>query len=289
MEKKIKIALFSPASPPSPTAYQRGINVLKKNKIPFKSFIDFSNPIPSFKAFLLYELITSEEYEFIWSVRGGFGSIKLIPYLEEIFSENKNINIYSYLIGFSDITALHIYFYKKFRKMGIHAPMIVNLPSLNEEALKTLLDVIFKRKDVILEGKAYQEGEGEGILLGGNLITIASLCGTPYFPSEGSWILLIEEMNEKRYRLERAFLQIIFTLGIYNIKGIVIGNLGKENPLEFLKQVENFLPEKVPIGYDFSFGHIKKNLPLIIGQRAYLVVKNQKAHLFQKNFGLKTL
>ena len=71
MEKKIKIALFSPASPPSLTAYQRGINVLKKNKIPFKSFIDFSNPIPSFKAFLLYELITSEEFEFIWSVEGG--------------------------------------------------------------------------------------------------------------------------------------------------------------------------------------------------------------------------
>ncbi len=285
MEKEIKIAIFSPSSFPSLRAYQRGINILRKNNIPFKSFVDFSNSSSAFKAFLFYELITNQDYNFIWAVRGGFGAIKLIPYLEEIFSENIKINIYSSLIGFSDITVLHLYFYKKFKKRGLHAPMIVNLPELSNENLKNLFEVILKNKDINLEGLAYQEGEEEGILLGGNLITLASLCGTPYLPSENFIILMIEETKEKIYRAERAFLQVLFTLGIEKIKGLVIGDLGEIDPIKFLEGIKEFLPQKIPIGYAFSFGHIKNNLPLIIGEKAYLVVKDGKAKLFQKNLG----
>ena len=284
MEKEIKIALFSPSSLPSIRSYQRGIKILRKNNISFKSFVDFSESSPSFKAFLFYELITAKEYDFIWAVRGGFGAIKLIPYLDEIFSENKKINIYSSLIGFSDVTALHLYFYKRFKKKGLHAPMIVNLPDLSEEVLKNLLEVIAGNKDIELEGFAYKEGEAEGILLGGNLVTLASLCGTTYLPIEKSLILMIEETNEKKYRIERAFLQVVFTLGIENIKGIIIGDMGKINSLDFLKGIEEFLPKHIPIAYAFSFGHIKNNLPLIIGEKAYLVVKNGKAKLFQRSF-----
>ncbi|PMP69118.1 MAG: hypothetical protein C0190_00505 [Thermodesulfobacterium geofontis] len=285
MEKEIKIAIFSPSSFPSLRAYQRGINILRKNNIPFKSFVDFSNSSSAFKAFLFYELITNQDYNFIWAVRGGFGAIKLIPYLEEIFSENIKINIYSSLIGFSDITVLHLYFYKKFKKRGLHAPMIVNLPELSNENLKNLFEVILKNKDINLEGLAYQEGEEEGILLGGNLITLASLCGTPYLPSENFIILMIEETKEKIYRAERAFLQVLFTLGIEKIKGLVIGDLGEIDPIKFLEGIKEFLPQKIPIGYAFSFGHIKNNLPLIIGEKAYLVVNDGKAKLFQKNLG----
>jgi len=283
MEKEIKIALFSPASPPSARKYQKGLKVLRKNKISFKTFADFSEISPAFKAFLLYELITNGEFNFIWAIRGGFGSIKLIPYLEEIFAENIKISIYANLIGFSDVTALHLYFYKKFGKKGLHAPMIVNLSDLSEEALKNLLKVMFENKDIVLKGKAYREGEAEGILLGGNLITLASLCGTPYLPLEKSLILMIEETNEKKYKIERAFLQVLFSFGINNIKGVIIGDLGKVDPLEFLKGVEEFLPENVPIGYSFPFGHIRDNFPLIIGEKAYLRVKNWEAKLFQKN------
>ncbi len=284
MEKEIKIALFSPASIPSLQAYRRGINVLKKYKISFKSFVDFSESSPSMKAFLLYELVTQKEYDFIWAVRGGFGSIRLIPYLEDFFLENKKNKIFPYLIGFSDITVLHIYFYKKFKKRGIHAPMIVNLPFLSKDALNNLLQIIFERKDIYLKGKGYQEGKAEGILLGGNLVTLASLCGTPYFPLEELYILFIEDTKEKTYKLERAFLQIIFSLGLNKIKGVAIGDLGKEDPVKFLKILSSFLPEKIPIGYDFKVGHIKDSFSLIIGEKTQLIVKNGKATLFQKNF-----
>jgi len=79
-------------------------------------------------------------------------------------------------------------------------------------------------------------------------------------------------------------LQVIFTLGIENIKGIIIGDMGKIDSLDFLRGIEEFLPKHIPIGYAFSFGHIKNNLPLIVGEKAYLVVKNGKAKLFQRSF-----
>ncbi len=289
MEKQTKIAIFSPASPPSLEKFQQGIDVLRKNKIPFKSFVDFSDTSPALKAFLLYELITSGEFSFIWAVRGGFGSIKLIPYLEEIFAEKKKINTYANLVGFSDITALHLYFYKKFKKKGLHAPMIVNLPDLSGKAMESLFKVMLENKDIILKGEVYQEGEAEGILIGGNLITLASLCGTPYLPLNEPFILAIEETNEKRYRIERAFLQVIFTLGVNNIKGIVIGDLGGVDPLKFLKEIKDFLPENIPIGYNFPFGHIRDNFPLIIGEEAYLRIKNQKFEFFQRKLSFKNL
>lgn len=287
MEEKLKIALFSPSSPPSLTTFERAIKILKSQGLYYKSFVDFSSEPVSFRAFLLFEILTAGDFSHLWATRGGFGAIKLLPYLEEFFtSSSKRLTLLPFLIGFSDITVLHFYFYKKFKKIGFHAPMLVNLPNLNKKALETLQEVVFLGKDLYLKGKAFREGESEGILLGGNLITMASLCGTPFFPLEKNFLLFIEDVNEKPYRLERAFLQILFTIGRENLKGLILGSLGKVEPLEFLERIDEFLPENLPIGYNFPFGHIKDNYPLIVGKNAYLKVKNSSAELYQMGIAL---
>ncbi len=286
METKKNVAIVSPAGSPSKEKYERGLEILRQYSIPFKSYVDFSETSPGFKAFLLYELITNKDFFYIWTARGGFGSMKLLSYLDELLSDVKDLKSYPYLIGFSDITALHFYFYKKFNKPGVHAPMIADLPNLNKDTTKKLFEILFGNKDIYLEGKSYQEGETEGILLGGNLITMASLCGTPYFSYVDDIILFIEDINEKLYRLERALLQIIFTLGKERIKGLILGDLGGENPLNFLENIKEFLPQYIPIGYEFPIGHGLKNYPVIIGKRAYLKIKNDKAELYQEKFFL---
>ncbi len=289
MEEKIKIALFSPSSPPSPTLLQKALKILRSCKLPYKSFVDFSPEPSAFRAFLLFEILNSEEFSHIWATRGGFGAIKLIPYMEELFNtSSKILSPFPLLIGFSDVTVLHLYFYKKFKKLGFHAPMVVNLPTLNKTALDALQKVVFMGKDNFLQGKAFQEGEGEGILLGGNLITLASLCGTPYFNLEEPFLLFIEDTKEKLYRLERAFLQLFLVIKKENLKGLFLGSLGKVSPLEFLESVREFLPENIPIGYDFPFGHIKNNYPLIIGKKAYFKVKNDSAELYQEGIFFPT-
>jgi len=283
METQIKIATFAPASLPPIDLYEKGLNILRNFKIPVKNFVDFSETPAGMKAFLLYEILTNQEFTHIWTAKGGFGCLKLLPYLEELFSSKFISPRFPTLIGFSDVTVLHLYFYKKFKKFSIHAPMIATLPNLESEALKFLIDVIIHNKEIVMEGKVFQEGEAEAILLGGNLVSIASLCGTPYFSVNEDIILFIEDINEKLYRLERAFLQVLFFIGKKKIKGLIIGNLGEIEPLSFLENIKEFLPEDIPIGYDFPFGHVSKNYPLIIGKRVFFEAKNLKAKIFQES------
>lgn len=287
MEKKIKIALFSPSSPPSPSIFEKALRVLRAYGLSYKSFVDFSSEPPSFKAFLLFEILSTGEFSHIWATRGGFGAIKLLPYLEELFnSSSRSFFSLPFLIGFSDVTILHLYFYKKFKKLGFHAPMVLNLPNLSKKILEVIQEVIFRGRDNFLKGRAFTEGEGEGILIGGNLTTLASLCGTPFFSLEEPFLLFIEDVKEPLYKLERSFLQILFTLKRNHLRGLILGSLGKVDPLEFLEKIKEFLPENLPIGYDFPFGHIKNNYPLIIGKKAYLRIRNSSAELHQEGIPL---
>lgn len=169
--------------------------------------------------------------------------------------------------------------------MGLHAPMVVNLRRTDTEALKKTFSLIKgEMSQYKLKGKAYKRGEASGILLGGNLMTLASLCGTPYFPEEKEIILFIEETKEPLYRMERAFLQLLFSLKKSTIKGLVLGDLGEINSLEFLERVSEFLQEDIPIGFSFPFGHISKNFPLVVGAKARLRVYEKLSELEVKAF-----
>ena len=182
----LRIAIVQPSSPPKEEDLAKGLEVLKELGLSFKSFADPTPSIPSVAAFLLAEIIATQEFDYLWAVRGGFGAIKILPFLDEYL---KNLNLKPFqippIIGFSDITALHSYFWKKFGRIGIHAPMVINLPKVERDCLDLLLEILHrKRMELVLEGRAYREGEAKGYLFGGNLATFASLCGTDYLPLE---------------------------------------------------------------------------------------------------------
>ncbi len=281
MEESLSIGIIQPSSSPDRKLFERGLGVLRHWKVPFKSFVDFEEAKASHKAFLLYELMTSSRFTHLWAVRGGAGAVKLLPYLDEFLrSETTPLKYIPQLVGFSDITTLHLYIWKRFKRIGLHAPMIVNLPELDKRCLKILRDLLIEgSRGYKIPGRSYRGGIAEGVLIGGNLSILASLCGTPYFPEEREIILFLEETNERLYRMERAFLQIILSLPVGSLKGVVLGDLGKVRAEDFLKGVEEFIPEDVPIGYAFPFGHIPKNVPLPIGGRACLKVSRIKATL----------
>ncbi len=281
MEEKIKLALIQPSSPPDKEKVERALKALQKLALPFKSFITFEDDPPSQKAFLLYEVLTSSQFSHLWAIRGGAGALKLLPYLEELFNQSslcpKNLPS---LIGFSDVTTLLLYFWKRFKLKGIHGPMLINLPDLKGDCLKVLVAIIKKeRQEVLLRGRAFQKGKGEGILIGGNLMTLVSLCGTPYFSIHEEVILFLEETSEKLYKIERAFLQLLWNFSSSKIKGLILGDLGEVNPEEFLLSIKEFLPEGLPVGYFFSFGHRDNNFPLVVGARAHLEVREKEATL----------
>ena len=281
MERSLYIGIIQPSSPPERELLEKGLEVLRKKGIPFKSLVDLEESPPSHKAFLLYEALTCGKFTHLWAVRGGAGAWKLLPYLDDLFKESYVKQPYlPQLIGFSDITILHAFFWQKFGKKGLHAPMIVHLPNLVGEAKELLWKVLHQScKEVKLSGRAYQEGEASGYLLGGNLSLVASLCGTPYFPLKQELILFLEDIGEKPYRLERAFLQILFSLPKGLLKGIVIGDLGDMEASKLLTSLREFLPSEIPIAYAFPFGHIPNNCPLLFGAKAKLKVRGEEAIL----------
>ncbi|MGC9109211.1 MAG: LD-carboxypeptidase [Caldimicrobium sp.] len=280
MEESIKIAIIQPSSPPEKEAFEKGLSILRKEGFFVRNFVDFREDPPSHKAILLFEIMASGLFTHLWAARGGAGAIKLLPYFDELFKASSLNPPLPQLIGFSDITTLHVYFYKKFGKRGLHAPMIVNLATLKANSLKRTLEFIQGRPTSYkLKGKPFRVGESQGVLLGGNLLTLSSLCGTPYFFEEKELILFIEETNEPLYRVERAFLQILFSLPKGSLKGLILGNMGKVNSYEFLKRISEFLPEEIPIGYAFPFGHTANNNPLLIGSKVKMQVTEKRAEL----------
>jgi muramoyltetrapeptide carboxypeptidase len=277
----LRIAVVQPSSPPKEEDLAKGLEVLKELGLSFKSFADPTPSIPSVTAFLLAEIIATQEFDYLWAVRGGFGAIKILPFLDEYL---KNLNLKPFqippIIGFSDITALHSYFWKKFGRIGIHAPMVVNLPEVERDCLDLLLEILHRRRmELMLEVRAYREGEAKGYLFGGNLATFASLCGTAYLPLEEEMILFFEDVNEPPHRLERALMQVILSISLKRIKGILFGDLGGISSEALLHSLQQNLPENIPIGVDFPFGHGKKNYPLIFGAKVKFSCHGGKAIL----------
>jgi muramoyltetrapeptide carboxypeptidase len=277
----LRIAVVQPSSPPKEEDLAKGLQVLKELGLSFKSFADPTPSIPSVTAFLLAEIIATQEFDYLWAVRGGFGAIKILPFLDEYL---KNLNLKPFqippIIGFSDITALHSYFWKKFGRIGIHAPMVVNLPEVERDCLDLLLEILHRRRmELMLEGRAYREGEAKGYLFGGNLATFASLCGTAYLPLEEEMILFFEDVNEAPHRLERALMQVILSISLQRIKGILFGDLSGISSEALLHSLQQNLPENIPIGVDFPFGHGKKNYPLIFGAKVKFSCHGGKAIL----------
>ncbi|QER42069.1 LD-carboxypeptidase [Thermodesulfobacterium sp. TA1] len=283
MEKSVKIAIFAPASLPDLEEYEKALAFLKNAGLEVFSLVEFTSKTPYQKAKELFSLLKDTSLDYLWAVRGGFGCVKLFPYLDGFLEKDVEFYPKPCLIGFSDITALHLYLYKRFKKTGIHAPNVVSLNYLKEKAWKELLGLILrKKKERILEGRALIEGEAEGLILGGNLITLASLCGTPYFSVDEPFILFIEETKEKPYRIERALLQIIFTVGAEKIKGLAVGDFGISEVKPLLEKVLPYLKKNLPVGYGFPVGHTSNNLPFFLGKRGCLKIFKNRALFSQK-------
>lgn len=280
MEKKI--AIVEVASTPEKETYLKAEKMIKDIPLlKITSFVKFNPSSIEEKAKKFFEIFSSQEFDYIWAVRGGFGSIKLFPYLNKLF-RNLGQNLKpSLLIGYSDITALHTYLYTKLNVPGIHGPNFINLVDLKKNCFINLLNFLTcKTRKITLEGIPFKQGEAKGTVLGGNLATLCSLCGTRYFPKLKEVILVLEEINEKPYRIERSLLQLIYFLG-KKLKGIAFGNLGIEEEKEMLKSLSSFLPKGIPIGYNFPVGHISNSQFFLIGVKGRLEVDKEKALLVQ--------
>lgn len=216
--------------------------------------------------------------------RGGYGAIHLIDSIDfTAFNEHPK-----WLLGFSDITALH-YLFQKNGFASLHSLMARHLTVEPEDdcCISYLKNILFgELPDYACEKhKLNRKGVAKGILRGGNMAVAYGLRGTPYdLPAEGT-ILFIEDVSERPHAIERMMYNLKLGGILEKLSGLIIGqfteyeedgSLGKElypALADLLKEYE------FPVCFNFPVGHVTNNLPLINGANVELIVGEKNVEL----------
>lgn len=221
----------------------------------------------------------------IFCARGGYGSIRVMPYLN--FRSFKNAP--KWIVGFSDVTVMHAYFNSVLDICTVHGTMPARFELKNSgDSVKSLKDILFGSpvEYVWPNEKLNRTGKVEGLLFGGNLSIMSSLIDTPYeYLVDGS-ILFLEEIDEHLYQVDR-YLQQLRLGGVFKrLKGLIIGYFTdiKDTDKPFGASLEEIVAEAVsgyqfPVAFGFKAGHEEPNLALKLGSTVSFEVMEDKSKL----------
>lgn len=223
----------------------------------------FVNPKDKFNK-LNHQLFSNNRI--LWALRGGYGIDKVMPFIiQQDYSKiNKKI-----IIGYSDLTALQIYFSQKYNWKCISGCMLKDFLDTNksEKSKNTILNYLkgkiqyLKLHNLIPLNKIAKNSKIiEGKTTGGNLTAIQSGIGTEWQIYTNNKILFLEDVNVDGFRLDRILNHLKNAGLLHNVKAIIFGDFG--NNKENLKVLKHFANEiNIPIFKTNEFGHQKENLP----------------------------
>lgn len=217
--------------------------------------------------------------------RGGYG---VVQFLDKI-DFTKFCRQPKWLIGYSDITALHCII-QQHGFASIHAPMAeqMTIESDSDASLKYLKDMLYGKlpKYHVTADPNNHTGNAKGVLLGGNLSVYYGLRATPYdIPAKGT-ILFIEDVDEEYHTIERILYNLKLSGVLDHLSGLIIGQMSKMNTKEWMNDKDMYTAlnrvladYKYPICFGFPTGHVTDNYPLIEGAAVELKVDSSGADL----------
>jgi muramoyltetrapeptide carboxypeptidase len=236
----------------------------------------------------LHAMFRDPDVKAIWAIRGGSGCISLLRHLDyRLIRTHPKI-----LLGYSDITALHLAIHRHAGLVTFHGPVASSTPS--DYSTEHLLAVLMEPRDAYtipmsIENdrraldepwyatRTVHDGVAEGPLIGGNLSLVSALAGTPYAADFTGGLLFIEEVNEEPYRIDRWMTQLDLAVGFDKAAAIMVGiceNCGPQGDGPSLTLDEtldvHLQPLRVPAVTGYSFGHIRNQFTLPVGVRARL-------------------
>jgi muramoyltetrapeptide carboxypeptidase len=231
-------------------------------------------------------MLDSPEIHAILTAKGGYGTIRLLDKLDWIDFKKQP----KWLAGFSDVTVLHAYLNGRLGVPSIHSPL-AQLPDHKPErwqAFETLFSALAGTvKKVTSSAHSYnQKGRGEGQVTGGNLSILYSLLGSPESFDPTGKILLLEEVDEYLYHVDRMLWSLRRAGKLDGLAGIVIGGMTemKDNEDPFGGSAESIMKTHFqafsgPIAFGFPVGHIPFNHACYLGVKAKLIVDDDGAAL----------
>jgi len=279
------IAIIAPAGRPQDDAVlPRGLRRLQE-----RGFVvhNYYNPGAAFQRFggtdegrldQWDSAVADPDVQLILAMRGQYGITRLLPRIDfDALAASRKI-----LVGFSDITALHMGLFAKTGAISYAGPMFAGDfcgETTDDLTLDSFFDCLAGPEHLIEESVAGNpDVDVAGPIWGGNLSMLVSLLGTPYFPAVEQGIVFIEDVNEHPYRIERMLLQLLQAGVLARQQALVLGDISAyrltaaDHGYDFdamLAYVRARLP--IPVLTGLRFGHGPSRVTIPFGAPARLV------------------
>lgn len=228
----------------------------------------------------LQKALDSSDIKAVFFARGGYGTARLLDRLnlEGLKKHPK------WLVGYSDLTALHLHVLAKLGMESLHATMPINISANpdpeSQKSIDSLHNLLFG-KATNYELPAHElnkPGEAEGLLVGGNLSIIYSLLGSDSIPTNQNIVLFLEDLDEYLYHVDRMMLNLVRNGLLNRVAAILVGGMSdmNDNDIPFGKTAEQIIHGWVadtsfPVYFGVPFGHQKTNLALPHGRKVRII------------------
>jgi muramoyltetrapeptide carboxypeptidase len=272
-----RIAVVAPAGPFDPEKFEAGLGVMRTWGLvpePAPHARDRRRHLAgsdSDRAADLAACLTDPDLKAVICARGGYGCLRLLPLMADLgIAETAK-----WLIGFSDITALHQFVYQRTGWITLHGPMVTTLASADAATRDHLWSILSGAGDAVLRyplGEALLPGMARGVITGGNLTTLCHLLGTPYQPDFVDRLLFLEDVGEAPYRIDRILTQMALAGCFQGLAGVVLGQFTDCGAWEEIRQIfrERLAPYGIPLAAGLAAGHGSPNMALPLGLTATL-------------------
>lgn len=278
-----RVAVIAPASAPDPDRLRAGVEVLASwglEAVILPSATTSRRHLGDLAAddfVRAHDVIKASgdpEVAAIWAARGGYGVQRMIDLVP-----HGNFNPRSRcrpIIGFSDLTPLLLRAMCESGTQMIHGPMVVNLGEAPEEALDHLHRLLFEPhvpRTLVTGLTSWSGGDVQGVLLGGNVSLLAASVGTRDLPKPEGAIVLLEDVGQPQWVIDRALTQLIRAGWLSRAAGILLGDFSLDDDPALVTAMlrDRLLPLGVPVWAGMPAGHEQLNLALPVGAMVRIV------------------
>jgi muramoyltetrapeptide carboxypeptidase len=206
--------------------------------------------------------------------RGGYGAQRMVDLLDWEAMRAAGPKVF---VGFSDITVLHQAFATRLGLATLHGPAAAGVDFIKnaraQEHLKATLFAPESVRTIASDGTALVAGRARGVTLGGCLSMLASDLGTPHAHGGArGGLLLIEDVGERAYRIDRMLTQLTRSGWLDGVTGIALGSWERCGPYGEVRAVlaDRLAGLGVPVVEEFGFGHCAGALTIPFGVTAEL-------------------
>jgi muramoyltetrapeptide carboxypeptidase len=216
-----------------------------------------------------------ESVDAIWCIRGGYGAMRLLEDIEVDTWRRKP----KALIGFSDITALHAAIGARADLVTFHGPTARGelTPMTRDSFVAAVTHAASSACVADVGMQTLHAGRATGRITGGNLALVSALVGTPYALDLDGALLVLEDVSEQVYRLDRMLTQLWLSGALRKVAGLMFGQFTEipEDTANEERPVERLLREfaekcGVPCVMNFPIGHVADFVTLPLGAEAEL-------------------